>query len=73
MSLQADIPTRLEIERLMGERNPASVSIYLATDPPEWGRLLSGSSSRTSAVPLLTASRGRLRRGRRSSRLRVPR
>jgi hypothetical protein len=33
VSLQADIPTRLELELLMEERDPASVSIYLATDP----------------------------------------
>jgi predicted transcriptional regulator len=33
MRLHTDIPTRAQVSRLLAGRNPASVSIYLSTDP----------------------------------------
>ena len=33
MNLHTDIPTRAQVERLLDSRHPASVSIYLLTDP----------------------------------------
>jgi hypothetical protein len=33
MLLHTDIPTRAQLDRLLSSRNPASVSIYLSTDP----------------------------------------
>jgi hypothetical protein len=38
MNLHTDIPTRAQVERLLDNRHPASVSIYLATDPVSDGR-----------------------------------
>jgi hypothetical protein len=35
--LHTDIPTRLQVERLLQARDPASVSIYLPTDPASSG------------------------------------
>ena len=37
MILHTDIPTRAEVNRLLATRNPASVSLYLATDPVSGG------------------------------------
>lgn len=37
MNLHTDIPTRAEVDRLLVSRHPASVSIYLATDPASNG------------------------------------
>jgi hypothetical protein len=37
VSLHTDIPTRAQVERLLDNRDPASVSIYLATDPASSG------------------------------------
>jgi hypothetical protein len=36
--LNTDIPTRAQVERLLANRHPASVSIYLATDPASAGQ-----------------------------------
>jgi hypothetical protein len=36
--LNTDIPTRAQVERLLANRHPASVSIYLATDPASTGQ-----------------------------------
>ena len=33
MFLHTDIPTRAQLDRLLASRNPASVSIYVPTDP----------------------------------------
>ena len=33
MNLHTDMPTRAQVDRLLDSRNPASVSIYLPTDP----------------------------------------
>lgn len=38
MNLHTDIPTHAQVERLLENRHPASVSIYLATDPVSDGR-----------------------------------
>ena len=38
MRLHTDIPTRAQVERLLDNRHPASVSIYLATDPVSNGQ-----------------------------------
>jgi Bacterial archaeo-eukaryotic release factor family 11 len=38
MSLHTDIPTRAQVERLLDNRHPVSVSIYLPTDPVSNGR-----------------------------------
>lgn len=35
--LHTDIPTRAEVDRLLANRNPASVSLYVATDPASTG------------------------------------
>ena len=35
--LHTDIPTRAQVDRLLGDRDPASVSIYLPTDPASSG------------------------------------
>lgn len=37
MILHTDIPTRAEVDRLLTNRNPASVSLYVATDPASPG------------------------------------
>ena len=37
MHLHTDIPTRAQIDRLLTSRHPASVSVYLATDPTSNG------------------------------------
>ena len=37
MILHTDIPTRAQVDRLLGDRDPASVSIYLPTDPASSG------------------------------------
>lgn len=37
MNLHTDLPTRADIDRLMERRHPASVSVYLATDPASSG------------------------------------
>ena len=37
MRLHTDIPTRAQVDRLLDSRRPASVSIYLATDPVTHG------------------------------------
>jgi hypothetical protein len=39
MSLHTDIPTRAQVDRLLGHRRPASVSIYLPTDPASSGQV----------------------------------
>ena len=38
MSLHTDIPTRAQVDRLLDNRSPASVSIYLPTDPVSNGQ-----------------------------------
>jgi hypothetical protein len=38
MNLHTDIPTRAQVERLLESRHPASVSIYLSTDPVSDGQ-----------------------------------
>jgi hypothetical protein len=38
MNLHTDIPTRAQVELLLESRHPASVSIYLSTDPVSDGR-----------------------------------
>ena len=37
MSLHTDIPTRAQVERLLDSRDPASVSLYVPTDPASTG------------------------------------
>ena len=37
MNLHTDLPTRSQIDRLLQSRNPASVSLYLSTDPASSG------------------------------------
>ena len=37
MNLHTDIPTRGQIDRLLTNRDPASVSIYVPTDPASSG------------------------------------
>ena len=37
MPLHTDIPTRAQIDRLLTSRHPASVSVYLATEPASNG------------------------------------
>lgn len=37
MNLHTDLPSRAQIDRLLESRNPATVSIYLATDPASSG------------------------------------
>ena len=37
MNLPTDVPTRAQVERLLAAREPASVSIYLPTDPASRG------------------------------------
>lgn len=37
MKLHTDIPTRAQVDRLLDNRHPASVSIYLSTDPASSG------------------------------------
>src|SRR5215475_12872615 len=37
MILHTDVPTRAQLDRLLGAREPSSVSIYLPTDPASRG------------------------------------
>lgn len=38
MTLHIDIPTRAQVDRLLTNRNPSSVSVYLPTDPASAGQ-----------------------------------
>lgn len=38
MNLHTDIPTRVQVDQLLDNRRPASVSIYLSTDPVSNGQ-----------------------------------
>ena len=55
MNLHTDIPTRAEIDRLLTSRHPASVALYLPTDPAS-----SGQAERIELRNLAAEARGQL-------------
>ena len=55
MNLHTDIPTRAEIDRLLTIRHPASVALYLPTDPAS-----SGQAERIELRNLAAEARGQL-------------
>ena len=60
MTLHIDIPTHAQMDRLLTSRNPASVSIYLPTDPASAGRT-GGRAERIELKNLATEAERQLR------------